>query len=677
MLTHDDDAHMHINNGNGNINTNDSNGMHTKIRHIDFSQFFFDLQREMGIQAFLMEANKQTLHETHSITNTSIHCNNNKCTSLPPQQFVQLLTTRCGWRLPQGVADRLQALYCSDPIHAAEATALMVVNAEKLKGSNAEDAAKSMSNSILTNLEHRARQLGQRQFGYSDFIAFQEVLSQLPGICNLIHDACEIKKGPVSQDDFKVANRVIGSGGRMSRQQVNAVFSLFDIDGDGFISSEDTASIVGTDFIHRLVAVKGREGKLTFAPPIDSSLLNKYNNTTPSTSTSTSATNYNNIDHSSSTKTLSQHIGHFLEHFALGAVAGGIGAAAVYPIDLVKTRMQNQRIAPDGKAMYTNSIDCFRQTIKSEGFIGLYRGLLPQLVGVAPEKAIKLAVNDMLREAFTVSDIETGEAKIHFPLEVLSGGCAGACQVLVTNPLEITKIRLQIQGETSRLLKAAGKPVPTPQSALSIVKELGFVGLYKGAAACLIRDIPFSAIYFPAYAALKRWIVMLKSENNGGLSRGVGPDATTLLLAGTAAGVPAAFLTTPADVIKTRLQVATREGEMAYKNMTDCTQKILKYEGISAFFKGSGMRVFRSSPQFGITLMSYELLSQVLGLSPERPPVNAPIDPSDYRHAFLARAIVGNKMENIDDWISNMGFRSIKPFAGSGGGDGKGDSSSS
>merc|ERR1712194_233827 len=153
-----------------------------------------------------------------------------------------------------------------------------------------------------------------------------------------------------------------------------------------------------------------------------------------------------------------------------------------------------------------------------------------------------MGVNDMLREAFTVSDIETGEAKIHFPLEVLSGGCAGACQVLVTNPLEITKIRLQIQGETSRLLKAAGKPVPTPQSALSIVKELGFVGLYKGAAACLIRDIPFSAIYFPAYAALKRWIVMLKSENNGGLSRGVGPDATTLLLAGTAAGVPAAFL---------------------------------------------------------------------------------------------------------------------------------------
>ena len=157
----------------------------------------------------------------------------------------------------------------------------------------------------------------------------------------------------------------------------------------------------------------------------------------------------------------------------------------------------------------------------------MYRGLLPQLVGVAPEKAIKLTINDMLREAFTTQDTKTGKAKISFPLEVLSGGCAGACQVLVTNPLEITKIRLQVQGETVRLLKAAGKPIPKPQSAISIVRELGFVGLYKGASACLARDIPFSAIYFPAYAFLKE---SMKDEN--------GIDAIHLLLAGAGAGVP-------------------------------------------------------------------------------------------------------------------------------------------
>ena len=60
------------------------------------------------------------------------------------------------------------------------------------------------------------------------------------------------------------------------------------------------------------------------------------------------------------------------------------------------------------------------------------------------------------------------------------------------NPLEITKIRLQMQGETATLARAAGKPIPVQQSALEIVRGLGIPGLYKGASACFLRDIPFS-----------------------------------------------------------------------------------------------------------------------------------------------------------------------------------------
>lgn len=71
-----------------------------------------------------------------------------------------------------------------------------------------------------------------------------------------------------------------------------------------------------------------------------------------------------------------------------------IGATCVYPIDLVKTRLQNQRSGSYvGELMYKNSFDCFKKVVRYEGFFGLYRGLLPQLVGVAPEKAIKLTVS--------------------------------------------------------------------------------------------------------------------------------------------------------------------------------------------------------------------------------------------------------------------------------------------
>ncbi|XP_064018931.1 electrogenic aspartate/glutamate antiporter SLC25A12, mitochondrial isoform X3 [Pogoniulus pusillus] len=276
--------------------------------------------------------------------------------------------------------------------------------------------------------------------------------------------------------------------------------------------------------------------------------------------------------------------------FTLGSVAGAVGATAVYPIDLVKTRMQNQRSTGSvvGELMYKNSFDCFKKVLRFEGFFGLYRGLLPQLIGVAPEKAIKLTVNDLVRDKFTSKD-----GSIPLPAEVLAGGCAGASQVIFTNPLEIVKIRLQVAGEIT-----TGPRV----SALSVIKDLGLLGLYKGAKACFLRDIPFSAIYFPVYAHSK---LMLADENGhvGGLN---------LLVAGAIAGVPAASLVTPADVIKTRLQVAARAGQTTYSGVIDCFRKILREEGASAFWKGAGARVFRSSPQFGVTLVTYELLQRWL-----------------------------------------------------------------
>ncbi|KAJ8351992.1 hypothetical protein SKAU_G00234680 [Synaphobranchus kaupii] len=106
--------------------------------------------------------------------------------------------------------------------------------------------------------------------------------------------------------------------------------------------------------------------------------------------------------------------------FSLGSIAGATGATAVYPIDLVKTRMQNQRSTSSfvGELMYKNSFDCAKKVLRYEGFFGFYRGLLPQLIGVAPEKAIKLTVNDFVRDKFTTKD-----DTIPMLAEVLAGGC--------------------------------------------------------------------------------------------------------------------------------------------------------------------------------------------------------------------------------------------------------------
>lgn len=146
-----------------------------------------------------------------------------------------------------------------------------------------------------------------------------------------------------------------------------------------------------------------------------------------------------------------------------------------------------------------------------------------------------------------------------------------------------------------------GAVAPPKPTAISIVRSLGFIGLYRGVSACLLRDVPFSMIYFPAYAHAKAYLA--KDGKN---------EAHTLLLAGALAGIPAASLVTPADVIKTRLQVAARKGEMTYDGIVDCAKKIWATEGPRAFWKGTMARVFRSSPQFGVTLFSYEMLSKFL-----------------------------------------------------------------
>ncbi|XP_010070845.1 PREDICTED: calcium-binding mitochondrial carrier protein Aralar2-like, partial [Pterocles gutturalis] len=212
--------------------------------------------------------------------------------------------------------------------------------------------------------------------------------------------------------------------------------------------------------------------------------------------------------------------------------------------------------------------------------------LLPQLLGVAPEKAIKLTVNDFVRDKFMSKD-----GSVPLAAEILAGGCAGGSQVIFTNPLEIVKIRLQVAGEIT-----TGPRV----SALTVLRDLGFFGLYKGAKACFLRDIPFSAIYFPCYAHLKSSF----ANEDGRVSPG------NLLLAGSIAGMPAASLVTPADVIKTRLQVAARAGQTTYSGVVDCFVKIVREEGPKALWKGAGARVFRSSPQFGVTLVTYELLQR-------------------------------------------------------------------
>lgn len=125
-----------------------------------------------------------------------------------------------------------------------------------------------------------------------------------------------------------------------------------------------------------------------------------------------------------------------------------------------------------------------------------------------------------------------------------------------------------------------------------------FQYLYLTGLALLHADI-FSAIYFTLYGNLKR----IARERRGGADL----PTYVVFLCSVSAGTVAAAGVTPADVIKTRLQVK-QSATNPYKGIADCFSRILKEEGPRALFKGTLPRVMIISPLFGITLTVYELL---------------------------------------------------------------------
>ena len=274
-----------------------------------------------------------------------------------------------------------------------------------------ETARHKLSDHILENLPTLCNISTASKISYANVRAFQNVIREMDLVDLIIRNATQNSNdGTITRTDF------LNEAARITR------FSLF--------------TPMEADILFHFAGLDAPSGRLSlqdFAKVLDSSYQSAYalgiGASGPASDMANKAV--------SRTRNILHSLLESAHHFALGSIAGAFGAFMVYPIDLVKTRMQNQRSSRVGEKLYTNSVDCARKVIKNEGPRGLYSGVLPQLVGVAPEKAIKLTVNDLVRGYF--SNTDTGA--IWWPYEVLAGGSAGGCQVVSrcqAFPLEIT-----------------------------------------------------------------------------------------------------------------------------------------------------------------------------------------------------------------------------------------------
>lgn len=127
---------------------------------------------------------------------------------------------------------------------------------------------------------------------------------------------------------------------------------------------------------------------------------------------------------------------------AVGGMAGAVGMVTTFPMDIVKTHLQGQ--TRTGGRMMLGPLQCFKHIVATDGLRGLYRGLPPTLMGVLPEKAIKLAVNEQLREHFADADGNLSMAK-----QALAGAGAGCAQSIITNPVRALKRSLYLESWVS------------------------------------------------------------------------------------------------------------------------------------------------------------------------------------------------------------------------------------
>jgi len=269
-----------------------------------------------------------------------------------------------------------------------------------------------------------------------------------------------------------------------------------------------------------------------------------------------------------------------LVHTFIGAIAGSAGAFAVYPIDYVKSQLQTEA----GRAKWkSGGIEAALDICKTTGPMSLYRGVLVNLVGVSLEKTIKLSANNMFRVA-----IRNQFGSLPLAGEVLAGGLAGMTQVIVTNPLEVVKVKMQT----------------SDKSLTEVMDQMKGLGdLYQGAGACVARDSIFSAVLFPVYAHAKVAVTLALVGQ---------PAFLADVIAGSLAAAPAAILATPADVIKTRIQAqSNRLSAVEPGSFLEVASKVITEEGPAVLFSGGLERVVRSAPQFGVTLSLFDVLNTV------------------------------------------------------------------
>jgi hypothetical protein len=193
-------------------------------------------------------------------------------------------------------------------------------------------------------------------------------------------------------------------------------------------------------------------------------------------------------------------------HYTYAFLAGGLGGmtatACTYPLDFARGRISGKLGVKGGKKDYKGITSTILLTIRDEGFLALYKGVTPTLLGALPYEGIKFGTVGLMEKLFPID--ESSQSQSMAPLrKMLFGGMGGVMAGLLTYPNDTVRRLMQLQGSrgTNTAFKGYWDCVRKTYQAE------GFTRFYRGITINIIRMAPNAAVQFGAYELLKQLTV--------------------------------------------------------------------------------------------------------------------------------------------------------------------------
>ncbi|TYH56877.1 hypothetical protein ES332_D08G050900v1 [Gossypium tomentosum] len=275
---------------------------------------------------------------------------------------------------------------------------------------------------------------------------------------------------------------------------------------------------------------------------------------------------------SSKAQTLMKNLSVF-ERALIGAGGGGIAGAFTYvcllPLDTIKTKMQTK----GASEIYANTFDAVVKTFQTNGILGFYRGVSAVIVGSTASSAVYFGTCEFGKSFLS---------KLEYPA-LLIPPTAGAMGNIVSSAIMVPKELI-----TQRM--QAGAKGSSWQVLLRILEKDGILGLYAGYSATLLRNLPAGVLSYSSFEYLKAAVLRKTKQTN--------LEPIQSVYCGALAGAISASLTTPLDVVKTRLMTQVHGNKVAaamYSGVNATVKQILKEEGWIGLTSGLGPRVVHSA----------------------------------------------------------------------------------